>query len=198
MEIGRCDVPTERIFLIGMMGCGKSTVGDALSHRIGCPYLDNDAVLAAREGLDLLGLAHEGAERLHDAEAAVADAVARRRPPFVAGIAASVVERPEPVARLRSAGFVVYLRARPETLLRRVRSGARPWLDEDPLGWLTRTLERREPLFQQAAHLVVDTDDTPPDELAARIERASRGVQRDGPAGATGAERGVRPGNGAP
>lgn len=162
-------MPRERIFLTGMMGCGKSTVGQRLSELVGVPYLDNDTLLAGREGVGLMGLAAQGSDRLHDAEAAAAASLARRPPPFVAGIAASVVERHDVVASLVAAGLVVYLRARPATLLTRVTSSARPWLEHDPLGFLTETLARRGPLFEAAAHLVVDTDSASPAELAATI-----------------------------
>lgn len=147
-------------------------MGAALSERLAIAYLDNDAMLAEREGDDLMGLAAKGAERLHDAEQALAEDLAQTSPPFIAGVAASVVEHPDTVEHLRSSGFVTYLSARPETLLARVTATDRPWLEEDPLGWIRSTLARREPLFVSAAHLVVRTDTTTPQEIAEQIASA--------------------------
>ncbi len=162
----------ERVFLIGMMGCGKTTVGARLSERLAISYLDNDALLAEREGDDLMGLAAKGATQLHDAERAFAEDLARATPPFIAGIAASVVEYPDTIERLRAAGFITYLAARPETLLARVTATVRPWLEEDPLGWIRTTLARRGPLFGSAAHLVVETDAMSPEDIAETIASA--------------------------
>jgi shikimate kinase len=158
-----------RVFLIGMMGSGKSAVGSRLAPLLGWPHLDNDQLLALREGLDLMGLAREGADRLHDAEADLARLLASRPPPFVAGIPASVADHDAESALLAGAGLVVYLRARPETLVARTMGGGRPFLDEDPLGWTVATLARRAPSFERGADLILDVDDADPADLAATI-----------------------------
>lgn len=166
----------ERIFFTGMMGCGKSSVGSRLAALLGVPYLDNDALLAAREGAELLEVAAEGREHLHRIESAIAERLAATPAPLIGGIAASVIEDPRARARLRGAGSVVYLRARPETLLARVRATPRPWLDKDPAGWIAATLARRAPLFTAAADLIVDTDGRAPDAVAAQIAAWWRGA----------------------
>jgi shikimate kinase len=162
-------LPPARLFLIGMMGCGKSSVGAKLSSLTGWPHLDNDALLAMTEGLDLMGMAGRGADQLHDAEARIATLLAARPAPFIAGIAASLADRPVEAALLSRSGTVVYLRATPTTLVQRTQGGGRPWLDVDPLGWITATLARRGPHFEAMAELVVDVDTAPPDTLATLI-----------------------------
>jgi shikimate kinase len=158
-----------RVFLIGMMGCGKSAVGSSLSPLVAWPHIDNDALLKIREGFDLMGMAGRGADTLHDAEAGMARVLAERPPPFIAGIAASIADRPVESDRINRSGLVVYLRAEPATLVERTKGGGRPWLDQDPLGWITDTLARRAPRFEAMAHLILDVDETPPATLAARI-----------------------------
>jgi shikimate kinase len=170
------ETTARRVFLTGMMGCGKSAVGTRLAQLLGVSCLDNDALLALREGHDLVEVADEGPEHLHRVEAEIARDLCSHPAPFVAGIAASVVEDATSVAMLRASGTVIYLRARPETLLVRVRATPRPWLEDDPLGWIRTTLARREPLFVAAAHLVSDTDDATPDELAATLAGALGGA----------------------
>jgi shikimate kinase len=163
------NVLPRRLFLIGMMGCGKSSVGARLSDRLGWPHIDNDALLAIREGFDLMGMAGKGADQLHDAEANVALVLSERVPPFIAGIAASLADRPLESDRLSRSGIVVYLKATPATLVERTRGGGRPWLDDDPLGWITTTLTRRGPHFEAMAELIVDVDVASPDTVAALI-----------------------------
>jgi shikimate kinase len=158
-----------------MMGCGKSAVGRQLAPLLGWPHLDNDELLALREGLDLMGLAEEGADRLHDAEARLARVLATRPPPFIAGIPASVADHDTEGRLLAAAGLVVYLRARPETLVARTLGGGRPFLAEDPLGWTTTTLARR-------ADLILDVDDCTPVDLAMRISELAHRTEGDRPA----------------
>ena len=163
----------ERVFLTGMMGSGKSAVGEQLGALLHWPALDNDELLAEREGLDLLGLAAEGRERLHEAEAALARHLAARPGPFVAGIPASLADREEESGLLARSGLVVYLRTSPARLAERIaRSGRRPWVGEDPETWLAASLARRGPAFVRHAHLVLDTDRASPAELAEQIAAA--------------------------
>jgi shikimate kinase len=155
-----------RLWLIGMMGCGKSAVGNLLSPLIGWPYVDNDETLVAREGLDLVDLAHDSPERLHDAELAMVRSLAAREPPLIAGIPASLADHPAELGRLATSGLVVYLRATPETLVTRTAVTRRPFLDHDPLGWTARTLTRRAPDFERCADLIIDTDTPSAEQLA--------------------------------
>lgn len=158
------------VFLIGMMGCGKTTIGAELAQLLSCPYLDNDALLLEREGKDLLALAAEGSDVLHDAEARLARWLCTLDPPFVAGIPASIADRHIELNRLRDRGFLVYLRASPKTLTERImRSGRRPWVGGDPLAWTTSILSSRAPAFEESAQLIVDTDSMTPALLARRI-----------------------------
>lgn len=172
----------DHIVLMGMMGAGKTTVGRALERASGLVYVDNDVHLAHRTGADTRSLARAaGPERLHAAEVAQLREALDADVPGIVAAAAGVVDEPEGVELLREA-FVVYLRARPETLAARVGAGeGRPWLDGDPLGWLTATLARRTDRYEQLADVVVDVDDADPERLATRIlsERAQRAQQRD-------------------
>lgn len=158
-----------RVMLIGMMGAGKTTVGQAVAHRTGWAYFDNDAVLAEVTGHPLAeAAARLGWDGLHDAEVTCLRVILDRPGPLVAGAAASVVERVDGRALLREA-YVVYLRASVETLVRRVGSGAgRPWLDGDPAEFFRQQYAQRGAWFESVADLVVDVDDDP-DAVVDRI-----------------------------
>lgn len=155
------------------MGAGKTAVGAALAEILGWPLLDNDAELTRRTGRTLTDLARAGWDALHGSEAEQLRAAADLPPPFVAGVAGSVGDRPDDLELLRRTGAVVYLRAAPRTLAERVGDGAgRPWLDGDPLAWLTGMLARRGPAYLAAADVVVDVDDLAPAEAAEVVAAA--------------------------
>ncbi len=161
---------TDRVLLLGLMGSGKSTVGRLLAGRTGWPYLDNDDLLRDLAGADAETVSRRGADALHRLEARVVLDLVARPGPFVAGLAASVVENDDVRRRVAAEALGVYLRARVDTMLSRLGSGAgRPWLAPDPRTVLTRQQKRRDPLFRQAARLVVDVDEITPEEIAERI-----------------------------
>lgn len=168
--------PASRVLLVGMMGAGKSSVGKALSQATGWPYLDNDDLVAAATGRHITQvLAEAGEKALRDAESAALGHALSLDPPLVAGIAGGVVLDPSDRVRLAGGGFVVWLRARVETLARRVGTGqGRPWLQPDPVAALRRLAADREPHYAAVARLVVDVDDVGADEAARRVLDALR------------------------
>lgn len=172
--------PPARVLLLGMMGSGKTTVGRALSARTGWPYRDNDELLRELAGADTETVSQRGADALHLLEARVVHALLDQPGPYVAGLAASVVEQPDARARIARDGFGVYLRASVGTLVARVGDGGgRPWLKPDPRTALQRLYTGREPLYRQAARLVVDVDRLDPDQIADRILTALAGAGAD-------------------
>ena len=148
--------------LIGMMGSGKTTVGRSLAAALGRPLVDSDAQVEARTGRTVREIFEsdgEAAYRVLEREALV-DALAEAEPSVVAA-AGGVVLDPGNRAVLQEAGTVVWLRARPEVLARRVSAGRdhRPLLGDDPLAALRRLDAERRPLYEEVADLVVDVDD---------------------------------------
>jgi shikimate kinase len=156
--------------LVGLMGAGKTTVGRAITARTGWTYVDNDLVLERLAGRPTAEVADAlGWDGLHDLEIDALAAVLDSPAPFVAGAAASVVDRVEGRALLREA-YVIYLRARVETLVARVGDGAgRPWLSGDVKGFIEAQTAKRGALFEQVASLVLDVDDNDANLAASRI-----------------------------
>jgi shikimate kinase len=165
----------ERIILIGMMGAGKSTIGASLSKLTGWPYIDNDQVVEQMVGIPTRDLLQQrGVEALRTAESAAAIEVLTRPAPLIAGAAAGIVLDPEVSAQVHDGAFVVFLKARIETLAKRVEGTYRPWLGDDPEATLRKLYVGREPLYEKMADLVLDVDDTTPDVDAQRILDALR------------------------
>jgi shikimate kinase len=169
-----------RVFLVGMMGSGKTAVGIELARRLGWPYRDNDEQLRITAGAAVDAVAAAaGRQRLHELEAEQAVLAAREPPPLVAGLAASVVERAELGPILRAAGWCVYLRAAADTLAARVGTGeGRPWLASDRSGFIERTLGQRDPIYRALADAVVDVDDLDADQVADRVLEELADLQR--------------------
>jgi shikimate kinase len=167
-------VPPDRIWLIGLMGCGKSTVGAHVGGYLGEVYIDNDATIATMAGRSTVDLAAAGGDLLHDWESRYVERLVGLVPPVVAGIPASIAERPDDLAQLRAAGLLVYLRCDLATLVARVRAGPpRPWLSADPEPLLAAMLTRRDPLLRAASALVMDGT-RPAADLAAEIGATER------------------------
>jgi shikimate kinase len=171
-----------RVLLLGLMGSGKTTVGRHVAASLGVPYLDNDALLAQREGRTTAEFAEAGGDELHDAESRLVGDLLARTDGFVAGVPASVADRPDDVALVEASdAHVVYLHVPPEVLVARVRSDAahvdpaarRPWLGDDPVAFVTATYTRRDPVLRAAADVVVDGTLSPA-EVAAQIEASAR------------------------
>lgn len=164
------------ILLVGMMGAGKSAVGRAISESTGWPYVDNDALVEQATGSTSPEiLAAGGEEALRAAESDALQRALALQPPAVAGLAGGVVLDPVNCDRLRAAPAVVWLRARLDTLTRRVGSGAgRPWLQPHPATAIARLAAAREPSYAQVADAIVDVDDLTPEEAAEAVVRAVR------------------------
>ena len=161
-----------RIFLIGMMGAGKSTIGRRLSKRTGWPYFDNDALVEQVAGRPAPEIEAEGGvDALHEAELAAFEHGLAIPPPVILGVAGFVVVDPELRARMREAGTVIWLRARPETLRMRVGSGRGRRKDATNLEWIRSVVAERTPAFEQAAHIVIDVDRLRPRQVVDEIVR---------------------------
>ena len=162
------------IFLVGMMGAGKTTIGRSLAQRLALPFVDTDRLLVERTGVPVATIFEiEGEAGFRRREsAALAEAAAGPRRVIATGGGAVLAEGNRAV--MREHGTVIYLRARLESLWERTRhDSSRPLLaTADPRARLAELLEQRDPLYREVAHLVVDTGAQSAATLVGRIVAA--------------------------
>lgn len=147
------------IFLVGLMGAGKTTVGKLLAKQLGKAFIDSDHEIEVRTGVRIpviFEIEGEAGFRKRE-EAVIADLV--KRPDIVLGTGGGAVLSAHNRELLRTHGTVVYLRGTPEQLYERTRHDrGRPLLQtEDPLARLRELYAQRDPLYREIADLVVDT-----------------------------------------
>jgi shikimate kinase len=168
----------KNIVLIGFMGSGKSTVGRELQQRLGYPLVDMDQVIEERAGKPITAIFAEDGEAVFrametDLLKELADAEAPRR---IISTGGGVVGNAENRALLRSMGYVVWLDSSLRVILERTsKNRQRPLLHtEDPAAKIREMMAVREPLYQETAHLKLDTAGLDSGELATGILECAR------------------------
>ncbi|MFT4241910.1 MAG: shikimate kinase [Acidovorax sp.] len=149
-----------RCALVGMPGSGKSTVGRQLAHRVGVPFVDLDHRLERIIGTSIRSFFEtEGEARFRDLESQVLAESASESGGMVLSTGGGAVLRPENRAALRAFGTVLYLRAAPEEIYRRVRHDkSRPLLQGgNPMDKLRDLYAQRDGLYRETAHYVIET-----------------------------------------
>jgi shikimate kinase len=149
----------DNLYLVGLMGAGKTTVGRLLAKHYGCTFHDSDHEIEARTGVRIpviFEIEGEAGFRKRE-EAMIAELTTLSGIVLATGGGAilSVANR----ENLRRNGVVIYLRGSPEHLHERTRNDRnRPLLQtEDPLAKLRELYRQRDPLYREVADIVVDT-----------------------------------------
>jgi shikimate kinase len=162
------------IFLVGMMGAGKTTLGKALARRLQREFVDTDRLLVDRTGVSVATIFEiEGEEGFRRRESAALVELSQRDGCVVATGGGAVLDSDNRRV-MRESGTVVYLRARLESLWERTRQDtSRPLLrTANPRATLAELLEQRDPLYRDAAHIVVDTGSQSAATLVSRVVTA--------------------------
>ncbi len=164
------------IFLVGYMGCGKSTLGRRLARRLGVPFVDTDSRVEEREGASVSDLfRYEGEQRFREIEREVLDASIAEYPSAVISTGGGLPVWGDNMARMNAAGCTVYLRRSAENIAgrlspygRRKRPRLQGLNDEELVAFMTRDMASREPFYSRAK-LILACDSLPDDELVERI-----------------------------
>ncbi|ABI58101.1 shikimate kinase AroK [Alkalilimnicola ehrlichii MLHE-1] len=163
-----------RIYLIGPMGAGKSTVGRRLADALGLPFEDSDRYIVERTGVDIPTIFDIEGEagfrkREHDAIRTLTE-----REELVLATGGGVVTTPANRDLLGARGIVVYLYTPVETQLARTgKDRNRPLLQtEDPRARLEALMVERDPLYRAIADIIIDTRGGTVKSVARRVLKA--------------------------
>ena len=170
------------IFLVGMMGAGKSTVGVRLARRLGRAFIDADRELEERLGVSIPTIFElEGEEGFRRRETLLLDELSARDVLVLATGGGAVLS---PVNRdmLQSRGRVVYLQASAADLWQRLRRDRhRPLLrTANPRERIHRLTAEREPLYLEVADHIVTTSRQPIEQIVETIVQVLQ-AQEDAP-----------------
>lgn len=160
------------IFLTGMMGTGKSTVGRHLAHRLGMTFVDTDDALEEVTGMLIREILEQYSEnRFRDMESALFHEMAQQAN-HVFSTGGGIVLRKQNRDVLKHHGLTILLRAHPRFLAKRIGDRTtRPLLDDadDIELRLKQIWNRRKKWYESTAHLIVDTDELSQEEMTQSI-----------------------------
>jgi shikimate kinase len=168
------------LYLVGMMGSGKSTAGRHLAEQLGYRFLDADSSIEQVAGRSIPELfASDGEAGFRDLEAAVLNQIASWHS-LVVATGGGVVTRPENWGQMQQ-GVVIWLDAPDALLLERLSADPTPrplMQSEDQAQRLAELMGQRRPLYAQADLHIVQ-DGRPPDQVAEQILEALPGVLKE-------------------
>jgi len=151
--------PSGNVFLVGMMGAGKTTIGRLLARQTGKEFIDSDEEIQRRTGVTIPHIFDvEGEAGFRQREAAAINDLVKHDNIVLATGGGAVLSEENRVA-LQQNGMVVYLKSSVHDLWQRTRHDRnRPLLQTaDPRAKLRELYEQRDPLYTQVADLVVNT-----------------------------------------
>ena len=153
----------ENIYLIGLMGVGKTTIGKQLAKALQRPFYDSDRVIEDSMGVDIPTIfSYEGENGFREREQAVIRQLTGLSGVVMATGGGSII-RAENREALKSSGFVVYLQCSIDKILYRTRHDTqRPLLrTENPRQRLQTLLTQREPFYLECADFKIDSGALP-------------------------------------
>ena len=161
---------TMLITLIGFMGSGKTTVGRLVADALGCPFLDLDELVVKKAGRSIPQIFEaEGEKGFRQIEKKVLEQTVGKYAESTAVLAlgGGTVTVPGAIGLLQGKTLCIYLQASFETLQGHLEghTAGRPLAGEG----MQERLRERLPLYEKAAHVVVETDGLTPEEIADEI-----------------------------
>ena len=172
---------TGNVFLVGPMGVGKTTIGRALADQMQLEFFDSDKEIEASTGADIPWIFDvEGEQGFRERELRMIDMLSKRKQLVLATGGGAILAK-KTRKRLKKRGLVVYLRASIKQQVERTsRDKNRPLLrTENPEETIIKLMAQREPLYLEAAHIMVDTNRRNPRSVSAEIMRQIRMLQAD-------------------
>lgn len=166
------------IFLIGFMGCGKSSVAEAMESRYGMKRIEMDQIIVEQNQMaisDIFKL--YGEEHFRDLESALLEEVQMKENQVVS-CGGGVVLRKKNVDIMRQNGIIILLTASPETILKRVENDvSRPVLEgKKTIQGIAYLMETRREKYEMAADVTIHTDEKSIAQICEEIQEKMRRI----------------------
>ena len=148
----------KKIFLIGYMGCGKSSLGRKLAKAGGMEFMDMDSIIEQREGASISDIFHyQGEEYFRDAERALIEELGTAEGDMVISTGGGAPTWEDNMERMNQAGVTIYLRRSAENIASRLspygrqrRPKLRGLSDEELVAFMRKNIVEREPRYLKA------------------------------------------------
>jgi len=146
------------VILIGMPGCGKSTVGVVLAKTLGYDFIDADLLIQQRTGKRLQQIIdYEGLERFYEIEEAVLKSIDCRKTVIATG--GSAVYYPAAMAHMKELGAVVYMQLSLENVESRLGNLATRGVAGAKEKSIAEIYDERIPLYEKYADFIIDCNE---------------------------------------
>lgn len=164
----------KNIVLIGMRGSGKSTIAKLLGKKLGRKVIEMDQQIVEKENMSIPEIVTKhGWDYFREKEANMAQAISKLSNVVISASGGVVLEQTS-IKTLRKTGTLIYLRANPETLVKRIGidpnrpplTGQKSLLEE-----VTQVLAERKMLYETAANVIIDNENLSVEETIENIER---------------------------
>lgn len=161
----------QTIILVGMMGSGKSTVGHALASALGWEFIDADAAIEARAGVDIpLIFELEGEAGFRKRETRILKELVAKSGAVVSTGGGAVTQEVNRTLLKESGAAVIYLKIDAETAYKRTKGSNRPLLQTaDPLATIGKLIAEREPFYSEVCTHTVDVSNSRVEESVREI-----------------------------
>lgn len=159
------------IYLIGFMGCGKSTISDCLYREYGKKQIEMDEEIEKTEGITISEIFDKkGEEYFRNLETDLLKKLSGCEN-LVVSCGGGAPMRENNVKEMKKSGKVVLLRAKPETIYQRVKDAHhRPLLEGNMnVAYIAELMEKRQKQYSDAADFSVDTDGRSASEISREI-----------------------------
>ena len=169
----------QHLYLIGYRGSGKSTVAPLIADLAKLQCYDVDVLIEERTNYSIAEIfAQYGEEKFRKQEIREIARISRMQAkPMIISLGGGALENPDNRRRIKRSGKVVWLRARPDTLWKRIKNEAeagkvRPNLTKaGGLQEVEQVLDRRSPVYEEHSDFQIDVDEMLPHDIAREVLR---------------------------
>lgn len=159
-EFIKVDLNKKIVYLIGMMGSGKSSVGKRAARLCGYDFCDLDSLIEKRAGRKITEIfAEDGEAAFRSAEKGALADVSETNKPTIVSCGGGIILDPENTERMRESGIVILIEREIEKIKSTANVNTRPLLKNSAEN-IKKIYDQRKPLYQNACHYIVKNNDS--------------------------------------